>query len=114
MKQWEIWKFPFEEFGAHWVIILSNDERCGNGKFTHVNGLICATLRPAGRELSIAEVQMNGSEGFDRKTVVRCDVVYLLSKAQLFDKIGSVSSAARRKQISRAMAAAFRLPNPWS
>lgn len=115
MRQWEIWKYPFgEEIGDHWVVILSNDERCGKDRITHVNGLICTTLRPAGRELSASEVVLNGTEGFDRKTVVRCDVIYLIAKAQMFDKIGAVASTVRRKQMARAMAAGFRLPNPWS
>lgn len=47
MKQWEIHLFPFSEEGAHPAVILSNDERCENPAITHVNALLCTSLRAA-------------------------------------------------------------------
>jgi mRNA-degrading endonuclease toxin of MazEF toxin-antitoxin module len=114
MRQWDIWKFPFPEpIGAHWVVILSNDERCRSENFATVNALFCSTLRPATRTPDVHEVVLNGSDGFERRTVVRCDVFYLLEKSKLQDRVGAVT-AARRRQIAKAIAVSLRLPSPWN
>lgn len=112
MKQWEVRRFPFRDEGEHWAVILSNDERCANTSFATVNALYCQTFRPANRSLKANEVMLDKADGFDWKTVVRCDVIYLLEKAEFGDSRGVVSMM-RRKEISRAIAFCLRLPSPW-
>ena len=112
MRQWEVRKFPFRDEGDHWAIVLSNDERCGNANFATVNALYCQTLRPANRALKPNEVLLDEADGLQWKTVVRCDVVYLLEKAKFGETRGTVS-LNRRREIARAIAFCLRLPSPW-
>ena len=113
MKQWEVRKFPFQDEGEHWAVILSNDERCGNNGFATVNALYCQTFRPANRALKPNEVMLDKADGFDWKTVVRCDVIYLLEKVKFGESRGVVTPT-RRREISRALAFCLRLPSPWA
>ena len=107
MKQWEIHLFPFTEEGSHPAVILSNDERCENPAITHVNALLCTSLRAA-RPAKKNEVILNGSDGLDWQTAVRCDVIHLLRKDLFLSRKGEVTRE-RRKAVSRKMAECFRM-----
>lgn len=64
--------------------ILSNDERCLNDDLDYVNALICTSAK-VNREAKKHEVILNGADGPDWKPAVRCDVIYLLAKAEFKD-----------------------------
>ena len=99
MKQWEIHLFPFEKEKPHPAVIISNDERCLNGDLDYVNALIC-TSGKVNREAKKNEVILNGADGLDWKTAVRCDVIYLLPKAEFKELRGKVTPP-RRVAIAR-------------
>ena len=107
MKQWEIHLYPFTTEGAHPAVIISNDERCENPHYPHVNALLCSTLRAA-RPAKKNEVILNGSDGLDWLTVVRCDVIYLLPKSCFQGKRGHVARE-RRRAIGRKITECYRL-----
>jgi mRNA-degrading endonuclease toxin of MazEF toxin-antitoxin module len=108
VRQWEIYLFPFHEEKPHPAVIISNDERCQNGDLEYVNALLCTSAK-LNREAKKNEVILNGADGLDWKTAVRCDVVYLLPKAELQGLRGKVTPP-RRTAIARKIAETFRLP----
>ena len=107
MRQWEIYLFPFEEEKPHPAVIISNDERSLNGDLEYVNALICTSAK-LNREAKKNEVILDGADGLDWKTAVRCDVIYLLPKARFQELRGKVT-APRRVQIARKIAETLRL-----
>jgi mRNA-degrading endonuclease toxin of MazEF toxin-antitoxin module len=107
MKQWEILLYPFTAEGAHPAFIISNDERCENPHYPHVNALLCTSLRAA-RPAKKNEVILNGSDGLDWPTAVRCDVIYLLPKSAFQGKRGQVARE-RRRAIGRKITECYRL-----
>lgn len=108
MRQWEIFLFPFREEKPHPAVIISNDEGCVNDDLEYVNALIGASAR-LNREAKKNEVLLNAADGLDWKTAVRCDVIYLLPKAEFQERRGKVSSQ-RRIVIARKIAETLRLP----
>jgi hypothetical protein len=108
VRQWEIYLFPFGREKPHPTVIISNEERCSNDDLDYVNALICTTAR-LHREPKRNEIILNGADGLDWKTAVRCDVIYLLAKAEFRELRGRVT-VPRRAAIARKMAETFRLP----
>ena len=108
MRQWQIFLFPFEAEKPHPAVVISNDERCLNDDLDHVNALICTPAK-VNREPKKNEVILNGSDGLDWKTAVRCDVIYLLPKAEFREQRGVVVPG-RRAAIARKIAETLRLP----
>ena len=108
MRQWEIYVFPFREEKPHPAVIISNEERCINDDLEYVNALICSSIR-LNRESKKNEVILNAADGLEWKTAVRCDVIYLLPKAEFRDRRGKVSPQ-RRIAIARKIAETLRLP----
>jgi len=108
VRQWEIYLFPFRDEKAHPAVIISNEERCVNEDLEHVNALICTSAR-LNREGKKNEVILNAADGLDWKTAVRCDVIYLLPKAEFRERRGKVSPQ-RRIGIARKIAETLRLP----
>jgi len=107
MRQWDILLFPFEKEMAHPAVIISNDERCQNGDLDEVNALICTSAK-LNREPKKHEFILNSADGLGWKTAVRCDVIYLLPKAEFLEKRGVVSTG-RRVGIARKVAEILRL-----
>jgi len=107
MKQWDVFLYPFTAEGEHPAVIISNDERCENPHYPHVNALLCTSLRAA-RPAKKNEVILNGSDGLDWLTAVRCDVIYLLPKNAFQQKRGQVSHE-RRRAIGRKIIECYRL-----
>src|SRR5207244_715540 len=73
-------------------------------------------MRPPGyfndcydRESKKHEVILNAADGLDWKTAVRCDVIYLLPKAEFRERRGKVSPL-HRVAIARKIVETFRLP----
>lgn len=103
MKQWEVYEYSFPDpIGKHPVVVISNNRLCE--KANAVNVLKCVTLR-GDRRATDVEVVLNGADGLDHKSLVACDVIYLVKKSALNDKaFGSVSSV-RRSAIRKVMMA---------
>jgi mRNA-degrading endonuclease toxin of MazEF toxin-antitoxin module len=107
VRQWEIFLFPFDKEKPHPALIISNDERCLNDDLEHVNALICTSAK-LNREPKKHEVILNAADGLDWKTAVRCDVIYLLPKADFQERRGKVT-APRRIAIARKIVETLRL-----
>jgi mRNA-degrading endonuclease toxin of MazEF toxin-antitoxin module len=108
MKQWDVFMFPFSREKRHPAVILSNDEMCGNGDIEEVNALLCTSAK-VNRPAKPNEEILDQADGLDWKTIVRCDKIYLLPKAQFDDRKGSVSEE-RRHLIARKIVEVLRLP----
>jgi mRNA-degrading endonuclease toxin of MazEF toxin-antitoxin module len=108
VRQWEIYVFPFREERPHPAVIISNEERCVNGDLEYVNALICTSAK-LNRDAKKNEVILNAADGLDWKTAVRCDVIYLLPKAEFRERRGKVTQQ-RRVAIARKIAETLRLP----
>src|ERR1039458_9352764 len=107
MRQWDIYLFPFGEEKSHPAVIISNDERVLNDDLEYINALICTSAK-LNREAKKNEVILNGADGLDWKTAVRCDVIYLLPKAGFKELRGKVT-APRRIAIARKITETLRL-----
>ena len=110
MNQWDIFLYPFLVERPHPVVVLSNDDRCRNPDLEDVNVLMCASIR-SNRPLRNSEIVLNGADGLDWSTAVRCDVIYLVPKANFRELRGRVS-ATRRAVIARKICDCLRLPRP--
>src|SRR5580658_6281214 len=106
MRQWEIYLFPYTDEKPHPSVIISNDERCQNDDYETVNALICTSAK-LNREAKSNEVILNGADGLDWKTGVRCDVIYLLPKSDFLEFRGRVAPP-RRIAITRKILESFR------
>ena len=105
MKHWEIWKFPYPtDERPHWFVILSPTAWCESQNNAVINGLLCTTLRPAGRPLREHEARLDTADGLDWDTIVKCSHVHELPKAKATQCIGSVSQT-RRREIARRLTA---------
>jgi mRNA-degrading endonuclease toxin of MazEF toxin-antitoxin module len=105
IRQWDIWKARPPGFERdHWFVILSPQERLDSGRQA-VNGLACFTLRGAPLK---SDVRLNGADGFDHETVCQCDVIFLLQRAGLREKLGAVSWE-RQQQLKSRLKEVFRL-----
>ncbi|EDY16921.1 transcriptional modulator of MazE/toxin, MazF [Chthoniobacter flavus Ellin428] len=94
MKPWEVYEYSFPDpIGKHPVVVISNSRLCEKGN--SVNVLMCVTLR-GDRQATAVEVVLNGADGLDHKSLVACDVIYLVKKSALNGKpFGSVSTVRR-------------------
>jgi mRNA-degrading endonuclease toxin of MazEF toxin-antitoxin module len=108
MRQWDIFMFPFSKERRHPAVILSNDETCQNGDLEEVNALL-RTSAKVNRPPKPTEEVLDEADGLDWKTMVRCDRIYLLSKAQFDDRKGGVTEE-RRHLIARKIVEVLRLP----
>lgn len=108
MNQWDVFMYPFTEAGLHPAIVLSPPERCANTQVRIVNALIGVTLR-AGRPLKKAEILLDGADGLDWETAVRCDVIHALDRGKFRDFRGQVS-VPRRREIGIRILECFRFP----
>src|SRR5437667_11989097 len=108
MKQWEIFMFPFDKERRHPAVIISNDETCQNMDIEEVNALLCTSAK-VNRGPKLTEEVLDESDGFDWKTMVRCDRIYLLPKSRFDDRKGNVTED-RRHLIARKIVEVLRLP----
>src|SRR5438034_8150981 len=100
--------FPFSRERRQPTVILSNDEACQNPDVEEVNALLCDSAA-VNRAPKLSEVVLDEIDGLDWKTVVRCDKIHLLAKAQFDDTKGSVTEE-RRHLIARKIVEVLRLP----
>jgi mRNA-degrading endonuclease toxin of MazEF toxin-antitoxin module len=108
MNQWELWKFPYpSEERAHWFVVISPPALCANDQQLIVNGLLCTTLRPVGRDLRSHEVRLDAADGLEWDTVVKCSHVHELPKGRAREKLGPVSVPRQREIVRRLNACVF-------
>ena len=108
MRQGDVFMFPFSKERRHPAVILSNDETCQNEDLEEVNALLCTSAK-VNRPPKPTEELLDEADGLDWKTMVRCDKIYLLPKAQFDDRKGSVMEE-RRHLIARKIVEVLRLP----
>ena len=100
--------FPFDKERRHPAVIISNDETCQNMDIEEVNALLCTSAK-VNRSPKLTEEVLDESDGFDWKTMVRCDRIYLLPKSRFQEQKGAVTKE-RRYRIARKMVEVLRLP----
>jgi hypothetical protein len=108
MRQWEIYNFPFPTpQDPHPCVIISPDEIADNPQIKQVNCLACQSLR--GRDTAKAhEVRLNGADGLDGPTIVKCQMALFFDKDVAGNLRGKVSSE-RRRMIRRKLIDIFKL-----
>ena len=102
MKAWDIYTYDFAGAGPHPAVIVSHPDRVAHAEW--VNVLICTTQRAA-RPPRETEVRLNGADGLDWETLCRCDLLWLVEKAKLTGKRGSVTRIRRRQIVDKINAA---------
>lgn len=107
-RQWDVFMFPFSKEKRHPAVVISNDETCQNADVEELNALLCTSAK-VNRPAKPTEEILDEADGLDWKTMVRCDKIHLLPKAQFDDKKGSVTPE-RRHLIARKIVEALRLP----
>jgi mRNA-degrading endonuclease toxin of MazEF toxin-antitoxin module len=107
VRQWQIYLYPFDEEKPHPAVVISNDERCFNEDLEYVNALICTSAK-LNRDARKNEVILDQSDGLDWKSAVRCDVIYLLPKAEFKEVRGQVT-VPRQTIVARKIAECLRL-----
>lgn len=100
--------FPFSNEKRHPAVIISNDETCENPDIEEVNALLCTSAK-ANRGAKRSEEILDEADGLDWKTMVRCDKIHLLPKAQFDGRKGRVTEE-RRHLIARKIVEVLRLP----
>ncbi|HAB15645.1 MAG TPA: type II toxin-antitoxin system PemK/MazF family toxin [Verrucomicrobiota bacterium] len=98
MKPWEIWTCDFADAGPHPAVIVSHPDRVARAPL--VNVLIASSQR-ASRPPRENEILLNGEDGLDWKTLVKCDLLYLVEKERLYSRRGIVTVARRRALVQR-------------
>lgn len=96
MRRWENYDFPFpNEDQPHPCVIISPDSIAENPAFPQVNALACQSLR--GRDaVNVREVRLNGADGLDGSTVVKCHLILFLKRVSPGRRRGNVSPERRR------------------
>lgn len=98
MSPWEVWDYEFA-WGVHPAVIVSNPVRVE--RKPEVVVLACRTLRPGTeRDAEANEVLLDEADGLDWRTLVRCDLLWTISKTKLARRRGEVTPA-RRREIAR-------------
>ncbi len=108
MKQWDVIMFPFGKERRHPAVNISNEETCQTADLEEVNALLCTSAK-VNRPPKLTEETLDEADGLDWKTMVRCDRIYLLPKAQFAERKGSVT-VERRRLIARKLVEVLRLP----
>jgi mRNA-degrading endonuclease toxin of MazEF toxin-antitoxin module len=98
MKPWEIWTCDFGEAGPHPAVVVSHPDRVERAPL--VNVLIGSSQR-ASRPARDNEVLLNGADGLDWETLVKCDLLYLVEKGTLYRRRGLVTPARRHAIVQR-------------
>ena len=98
MKQWEIWTCDFAEAGPHPAVIVSHPDRVARAPLVNV---LIGSSQKASRPARENEIMLNGADGLDRETLVKCDLMYLVEKEQLYGRRGMVTAVRRRALVQR-------------
>jgi mRNA-degrading endonuclease toxin of MazEF toxin-antitoxin module len=97
VKAWEIWSFhPPEWPEPHPAVIVSHPLRVANKPQVDI---VMGSSQRAQREAKPNEVILDESDGLDRPTLFKCDLIYTVSKSDLNSRRGTVTAERRRKMI---------------
>jgi len=98
MKAWDIFSFlPPGFVEPHPAVIVSHPDRVTSKP--DINILICNSHR-AGRAAAPGEVILDTADGLDWPTLCRCDLLYIVKKADLKFRRGKVTPERRRQIIA--------------
>ena len=98
MNAWEIYGFDFPEAGLHPAVIISSKERIARKPWVSV---LLGSSQRASRAPDATEVLLNGAEGLDWETLIKCDLIHAVRKSDLRGKRGEVSPLRRRQIVQR-------------
>jgi mRNA-degrading endonuclease toxin of MazEF toxin-antitoxin module len=98
VNAWDIYTYDFPDAGPHPAVVISSPERAERKPFVSV---LLGSSQRAGRPANATEVLLNGADGLDWETLVKCDLIHAVSKSDLTSKRGSVSPARRRLIVQR-------------
>ena len=107
-RQWDVLMYPFTKERRHPAVVISNDEACQNEDVEEVNVLLCTSAK-VNRPPKTTEEVLEEADGLDWKTMVRCDRIHLVPKAQFQEAKGRVREE-RRHLIARKIVEVLRLP----
>ena len=97
MKAWDIWSYqPAGWPEPHPAIIISDPKRVASKP--DVNVLVCAS-KQANRAAEPHEIILDAADGLSWPTLCKCDLIHLVTKAQLSHHRGHVSPERRRQII---------------
>ncbi|MEY4490078.1 MAG: hypothetical protein RIQ79_2586 [Verrucomicrobiota bacterium] len=110
MNQWDVVKVRINpnDRDEHPAVIISPREICADEKKRRINVLFGSSRRPADA-ITPFEVQLNGSEGLERATLFDCSQIFMVEKAKVSGRYGTVG-VERRRQMGRKLIATFRIP----
>jgi len=109
MKQWEIDDFPYPSPAQpHPFVVLSPTVLVESEQYAQVNALMCVSLRGKDQP-KLRDVRLNGTDGLDGPTLVRCHFIFTLSKTSFGRKRGEVSPL-RRREIAKTLGKCFQFP----
>ena len=110
MRQWEIRDFPFPSPAQpHPFVVISPDLIAANDDITQANALLCVSVR-GDYKPKPRDVRLNGSDGLDGPTVVRCHFVHGLAKEH-FGPVRGLVTAVRRRAIVKTINLSFGFQN---
>jgi len=98
MKQWDIWTCDFADAGPHPAVIISHPDRAARAPLVNV---LIGSSQKASRPARENEVVLNGADGLDWETLVKCDLLYLVEKERLYRSRGTVTAVRRRALVQR-------------
>ena len=107
MKQWDIWTCDFAEAGPHPAVIVSHPDRVARAPLVNV---LIGSSQKASRPARENEVLLNGADGLDWETLVKCDLIYLVEKDRLYRRRGAVTTV--RQTTVSIVGDAFHLNGP--
>ena len=91
LQQWGIYDYPFPApIGKHPAVIISPQEICDNPSFENVNALPVTSIKQ-GNSLHKTQVGINGSDGLDHYSGVKCSAIHLLPKKLFEEQRGLVT-----------------------
>jgi mRNA-degrading endonuclease toxin of MazEF toxin-antitoxin module len=106
VNQWDIYTWDFPEAGSHPAVIISSPERIAHKPWVSV---VLGSSQRANRPPNATEVVLNGADGLDWETLVKCDLIHAVKKSELTGKRGMVTVARRRLIVQRLIEA-----NGWN
>ncbi|MBI2927006.1 MAG: type II toxin-antitoxin system PemK/MazF family toxin [Verrucomicrobia bacterium] len=98
MNAWDIYTYDFPEAGPHPAVIVSSPERTSRKPWVSV---LLGSSQQASRPPNAAEVLLNGADGLDWETLLKCDLIHAVKKSDLRSKRGTVNPARRRQIVQR-------------
>ena len=98
MNAWDIYSYDFPEAGPHPAVITSSPERTSRKPWVSI---LLGSSQRASRAPGATEVLLNGADGLDWETLLKCDVIHAVRKSDLQRKRGTVTPARRRQIVQR-------------